>query len=335
MRWRQALLAAAFALGAATYLVSVRGVGLTVSLAIALLVYAGVRVLLGTYYRSRYWYPRPGRNTRECRRCGRRISRRGGDLVTKCYHRINQHHANPKPEQECGWIPGWPGTRLLTRSVVARQFLRSITWQRLGVIALAGLLLVTPISISAGGAFGGASATSAGAGPTATPVAASDTATATATATAYPDDSERINETSVERKIFEGVNDRRGDRSMAPYSYNERAADAAEDHADHMAQNDYFSHTEPNGETQEERYAFCDGGENAAKTWVFQEIDTDWNGVVRHTSEQELAEGIVSQWMYSDPHRERGIYGEWWSSAGVGVSITETGEVYAVMGLCT
>jgi uncharacterized protein YkwD len=332
MRWRQILLAAAFAIGAGYVFYRSEGATLTVALAVALLVYAGVRVLIATFYRSLYWLHRDGRRSRECRGCGRQISRRAGDLVTKCHHTIHQHPHDHKPPGECGWIAGWPGTRLLTRSVFTRQFARSVTWQRLGVIALAAVLLFTPVSITAGTGAGGAAAA---AGGTATPVrSATVTETPTETATPYLENSQAIDETTVEQLIFQGVNDRRDERGMAAYSYNGQAAEAAEEHARHMARNNYFSHTEPNGETQEERYAFCDGGENAAKTWVFREVRQE-DGTVYYTSADELAAGVVTQWMDSDPHRERGIYGEWWSSAGVGVAITDSGEVYAVMGFCT
>jgi uncharacterized protein YkwD len=182
--------------------------------------------------------------------------------------------------------------------------------------------------------MGAGGTSTAAAGGTATPTAApTATERPTATATSRPDTPESIDETTVEQLIFEDVNNRRSDQGMASYTYNDRAAEAAEEHAEHMARNDYFSHNEPNGETQQERYAFCEGGENIAQTWVFRDVQHE-RGTVYYSDAEELASGIVTQWMNSEPHRERGIYGEWWSSAGVGVAITDSGEVYAVMGFC-
>lgn len=146
---------------------------------------------------------------------------------------------------------------------------------------------------------------------------------------------QNFNETRVEQRVFAFVNEKRNQRNMANYEYNSRAAKAAREHAEDMAEKGYFSHTSLSGETQQERYAFCDGGENAAKTHIREEIQQADGDIVSYQNETELARGIVEQWMHSDPHRERGIYGKWWESAGVGVAITENGTVYAVMGFCS
>lgn len=138
----------------------------------------------------------------------------------------------------------------------------------------------------------------------------------------------------VEDLILEYVNQKRANRRMPDLSYNQRAAEAARTHAQDMAEKDYFSHTSKDGETQRERYSFCRGGENAAKSWVDRRILRSDGSEVVYTNSTELAKGIVFQWMHSRPHRERGIYGPW-QSAGAGVAIKENGEVYAVLGFCS
>lgn len=139
----------------------------------------------------------------------------------------------------------------------------------------------------------------------------------------------------VERLVLEYVNDRRSRRSMPPLDWHERAATAARSHARDMAANDYFSHTSQDGQTQQERYAFCTGGENAAQTWVYRRVQGADGETEYYTSNNELAQGIVEQWMGSEPHRERGIYGDRWTAAGVGIAISEDNKVYAVMGFCS
>lgn len=144
---------------------------------------------------------------------------------------------------------------------------------------------------------------------------------------------EEVDTDKVEVMVFDGVNEERQERPYQPFRWNDRAAEAAKAHAEDMAERGYFSHTSLDGETQMQRYSFCEGGENLAQTYYKERIVTE-SGTKYISSEEELADAIVNQWMNSDPHRERGIYGEWWSSAGVGIAITEDGTVYAAMGFC-
>jgi len=142
-----------------------------------------------------------------------------------------------------------------------------------------------------------------------------------------------INESRVEQLVFEKLNERRTQRDYPALQYNQRAAEEARLPASDMAANDYFSHTDQDGETVQQRYVFCTGGENIYQTWVNKRVDTA-EGMERFTDEEELAEGIVTGWMSSRPHREDGIYGELWQSGAAGVSITNEGKVYAVFGFC-
>jgi len=150
------------------------------------------------------------------------------------------------------------------------------------------------------------------------------------TAVATPPE-ERIDEQQTEQLVFEELNDRRTERRAA-LSYNDRAAAAAAAHAEHMARNDYFGHTKPSGETQQERYAFCSGGENIAETRAFASFRANYGESVTHRNESQIATGVVRQWMTSDPHRENGIYGPW-SSGGAGIAV-DGNRVVAVFGFC-
>jgi uncharacterized protein YkwD len=343
MRWRQILLAAAFAIGAGYVFYRSEGATLTVALAVALLVYAGVRVLIATFYRSLYWLHRDGRRSRECRGCGRQISRRAGDLVTKCHHTIHQHPHDHKPPGECGWIAGWPGTRLLTRSVFTRQFVRSISWQRLGVIALAAVLLFTPVSISAGGAVGGSSGTSAAAtgGAATPPPTDSPTATATETRVAASDYTapHDVNESKVERLVVQYLNEERTNRGRSDLQRRDDLSRVATSYAQTLAEYKSVGH-EVGGTTPEQRYQRSGvrcrySGENAAQTAYATTVDASYGD--RHfDNEVELARGLVEQWMHSPPHRENMLSGSH-IAVGVGVNLSRQGStwyVYAVQNFC-
>lgn len=138
----------------------------------------------------------------------------------------------------------------------------------------------------------------------------------------------------VEELIFEKVNERRTQRpGYEPFEHNERAAEAAREHARDMATREYYSHTSLDGETQGERYGFCGGGENINQTNLFHALD-DTRETDDGAAADTLAEAFVEEWMDSKPHRERGIYGEYWRSSGVGVAIDDSEMYYAVQGFC-
>lgn len=316
MRWGQ-ITAALVTAGGAAYVLLQRGPDPVRAAAAATVVFITTRTVLATLGRTRYWYSLGTRRAKrwQCGGCGQRIYRKGGDWILTCHR--------------CGWRAGWPGVRWLTRSVPAMQLRRSVVLPHLVILLLAVTIIYVGVPFSPSTLGGGPPSGGGMAAATATPGHE-------LTGTEPPSDGQpAIDLRRTEQRVFEQVNHRRQSRGMGAYNYNQRAAEAAREHARHMAANNYFSHTEPNGETQQERYAFCDGGENAAQTWVFRRVVGPDGATRTYTTAQELASGIVEQWMHSDPHRERGIFGEWWSSAGVGIAITDSGKVYAVMGFCT
>jgi len=252
-------------------------------------------------FRTKYWYRYDSPSSRSCPQCGQYIYRLGGDWVLTC--------------KRCGWRAGWPVLRWITHSVPVNQVRRTVVGPRLVIVIIAVALLVTGVPEQV----------------TESDYSASDVPVPSFDEVDFS--GKGVNESEVEQLVFEKLNDRRTEREYATLSYNERAAEKARLHAEDMASKDYFSHTSRDGETQQERYGFCNGGENIHQTWVNKRVQTS-EGTERFTSDEELAEAIVTAWMDSDPHRERGIYGEWWSSGGVGISITDDGKVYAVYGFC-
>ncbi len=113
-----------------------------------------------------------------------------------------------------------------------------------------------------------------------------------------------------------------------------------------MATRGYFSHASPEGENFADRYersgytcraptgdgSYLTGGENIAQTWYDTAVTTD-GGTVRHTTERELARGIVNQWMNSQGHREN-VLTPAWRNDGIGIYVAEKGKVYATQNFC-
>lgn len=291
------------------------------------LLYIGSRWVIAWLYRIRFWQGTRSTRREYCPNCNRHRSRLGGDWLIEC-------HA-------CGWKEGWPGVRWVTRSVPSIQLRRTVYGPSLLIFAFAMFLVMSGASAQITQEDISESVSTA-IGRDATPEGSASTTSSTDpnrdrahTAKSQSESTEvTFNESRVEDLIIEYVNDRRSTRGYTGLTLNERAAAAADAHAEDMATNDYFSHTSQDGETQLQRYSFCQGGENAAKSWVNRRIRMDDGSIVVHRNERELAQGIVNQWMNSTPHRERGIYGDRWRSAGAGIAITGDGEVYAVAGFC-
>lgn len=317
MYWGQIAVALSGAFVVA-YLTLNRNQTLFVTALFAVIVYISLRWLLAWLIRIRYWINHDSPNSRSCPSCGQYIYRLKGDWTLTC--------------KRCGWRAGWPGLRWFTHSVPANQLRRTIVGPSLVVFVVAVFLLVS----GAGAQIEfDSSVDESEIRPETIELGEVIQAPATAAEQNGNNLSERrdISEETVEELVLKKVNERREEQNYRTLELNELAAEKAREHATDMAKNDYFSHTSLDGETQEERYSFCNGGENALQTLVYRRVVLD-NDTKRLTNEEELAEGIVLAWMNSKPHRERGIFGEWWSSAGPGISITDDGKVYAVLGFC-
>lgn len=113
-----------------------------------------------------------------------------------------------------------------------------------------------------------------------------------------------------------------------------------------MAQNDYFSHESPSGETRSDRYdefgydcradidgsRYYTGAENILYTYYDTNVGTE-DGTVRYTNADELARGIVRGWMNSEGHRDN-ILMDAWDDEGIGIYVTPDGKVYATQNFC-
>lgn len=91
-------------------------------------------------------------------------------------------------------------------------------------------------------------------------------------------------------KLFELTNEERENAHLSTLSYNQDLADAAQEKALNMFENNYWAHYGPNGETPwqfvlEAGYQYEYAGENLAKNFLF-------------------SDGVVKAWMDSETHRE-------------------------------
>lgn len=155
---------------------------------------------------------------------------------------------------------------------------------------------------------------------------------------AYSDGSVEIDGETVERLVHEEVNERRTDRGLEALTWNPTAASVSRAHSKDMADREYFSHTNPDGQGPFDRYQEVTSGcraygENIALSWAGRPVETDGGDVETYESDEELAVALVDQWMNSSGHREN-MLRERWESGGVGVYITEEGKVLATHNFC-
>ena len=156
---------------------------------------------------------------------------------------------------------------------------------------------------------------------------------------------EPLDEEKVEELVHQKINEERTQRGLSKLDYSEKLENIADKHSKDMAENNYFAHTSPSGQTMADRYEqanyICSidtgaviqqGAENIAQTWYQEPISTE-SGTVLHESEEDVAEGLVTQWMNSPGHRKN-ILKPYWNNEGIGIYVTEDDEVFATQNFC-
>ncbi|MFP4633139.1 MAG: CAP domain-containing protein [Halobacteriales archaeon] len=139
----------------------------------------------------------------------------------------------------------------------------------------------------------------------------------------------------VETLLLDEVNDVRVERGLDRLERETALEEPARSHAEHMAEVREVTHEGADGETPFDRYGeHCDvmQAENTASTWFGRNVAYD-DEVVHLSSEREVAEHLVDEWMTSRGHRET-MLGDTWRSAAAGVAVTSDGEVYAAVAFC-
>lgn len=141
-------------------------------------------------------------------------------------------------------------------------------------------------------------------------------------------------EADIERAIHRDVNAIRTDRDLAELDHDDEIANVARAHSVDMHERDYFSHVGPNGSTPADRMERadlfpdpCEGvGENLGMIWTSaDQLDA--------TRSEDIAERIVQGWMDSEGHREN-LLADRWHRQGIGVHVSDDGEVYATQLFC-
>ncbi len=146
-------------------------------------------------------------------------------------------------------------------------------------------------------------------------------------------------EEQAEQYVLENLNQERQQRGLGTLSHSDGLQTTARTKSQDMAQRNYFAHTSPSGEGFRDlfnRYGVScmRGGENLARTWFERSVRTGSGGSVYYDDAKSLADGLTRQWMNSDGHR-RAILRSAYNTAGVGIEITSSGQVYATTHFCT
>lgn len=169
----------------------------------------------------------------------------------------------------------------------------------------------------------------------AVPINGDTTDISTSTESSYDGD---IDESEVEAYVSEGVNDERSVRNTQPLTRDSEIDSLAQYKSDKMLSENYISHTSPDGDTVQDRFErfnieCSEVGENLAQTHYMTNVDTNYGGTSNYQTEEELAEGIVEQFMASNDHRDN-LLSRDWGYHGVAMSISDNGKVYITHKFC-
>ncbi|WP_254531565.1 CAP domain-containing protein [Natrinema gelatinilyticum] len=140
------------------------------------------------------------------------------------------------------------------------------------------------------------------------------------TETDTSDSSDSTYSAQVEAAIHDEVNAVRAREGLDRIAFDEQVAQVARGHSRDMAENDFFSHVTPDGETVRDR--FEDAGlvcKSMAENILYRPATAD---------PVTAAKACVESWMGSSGHR-RNILDERWDSEGLGVVVDEAGRLYA------
>jgi uncharacterized protein YkwD len=147
----------------------------------------------------------------------------------------------------------------------------------------------------------------------------------------------------VEAKFIEYLNEERQSRDLQTVSERNALTRMARDHSEDMAVDDYFQHTEPDGDTLKDRFVQNDlwpecagvGTENIAIAAPGDRIRVKWQQepyVVNN--ENELAYFLFQQWLHSPPHR-RNMMKDDIDETGLGLAVQQSSnDVYATQNTC-
>lgn len=154
---------------------------------------------------------------------------------------------------------------------------------------------------------------------------------------------------TVEQAFLDSFNDWRREQGLPEVTVDDELTEMGRAHSKYMADTGELTHVEAGGVTIEDRFRqrgllpacridlegsdrFYPGAENAAQTWIYTNVRTE-SGIVRYSDAEELAEGLLRQWLNSPGHRKPMVQSDV-DEIGLGVVITEHNEVWASLEFC-
>ena len=144
------------------------------------------------------------------------------------------------------------------------------------------------------------------------------------------------------------VNEEREQRGLGVLAYAPEVAAIAQAHSEDMAALDYFSHTNPAGESPTDRgvrqgydcikdygsYYAYGLAENIYQGWLYSSIAYIGTAAIKDWfSVEEMAENVVQGWMNSPGHRANILKGSY-DREGIGVAVSSGGKVYFTQNFC-
>lgn len=136
-----------------------------------------------------------------------------------------------------------------------------------------------------------------------------------------------IHSEEVEARIHDRINTIRTEHDLSQLDHDDTIASIGRTHSHDMAEREYFSHTNPEGEGPDDRF----GGLYPSQCRAVGE-NLAYVGTAGATDADEIAERIVNGWMNSEGHRENVLTARW-DSQGIGVYIADQ-RVYATQNFC-
>lgn len=270
---------------------------------------------------------------RKCPKCHQTVWRLSGDKFLKCHR--------------CGWSVSRPVLRWITHPTwvlyyfhQVRHYPVSTLWNfaKTGAAIAIVVLFFTGILT-----VGGIQSSIQNVSPPDLTVNSSESAALT--------DQYGYNTTKIERRFQGNLNEERRSRGLPPVTQRDVLTEMGYNHSQNMAENDYFGHIEPDGDTIQDRYQqrdllpecelpiqgtnrFYPGAENVGKLAVDGRLRVEWadGGTYYVSSEDDVAYALFQMWMHSEPHREAMLVSSA-DQAGLGIYI-DSGEVYASLELC-
>lgn len=156
-----------------------------------------------------------------------------------------------------------------------------------------------------------------------------------------------IDITQIEKKIHDLVNKERAKRGLSALSWNEKLHKAARKYSTAMAERNFLSHNDPDGESFYDRYkaegfecrirsgdTICLGAENIAQDNLYRSyFYKDGERFFNWRTEDQIAESVVKRWMSSNAHRAN-ILAPYFKRQGIGVAFSDDGRVYVTENFC-